>query len=70
MDTTKIGAVTFTHAPTYTGEVEISRGSTTLKVPFAALEKIVSDKVRNQAIEAIEQMSPSEVLSLSLSKKK
>lgn len=65
METTKFGAVTFTHTANHTGEVEISRAGTTVKVPFAAIESLVADKVRATAIANIEKMSPGDVLALS-----
>ena len=66
METTKIGAVTFTHTGNRTGEVEISRAGATVKVPFAAIESLVADKVRAQAIEALEKMGVGELLCLSV----
>ena len=68
MNTTKVGSIIFNHHHNYTGEVEIVRGSNSIKVSFEALEKIVSDKVRQKAIERIELMKPAELLSLPVKK--
>ena len=66
--TTKVGAVTFTHNAAMTGEVEIERAGLAVTVPFEALTKIVSDKVRQQMIEGIEELKPHEILALAASK--
>ncbi|QDD65546.1 hypothetical protein EJD96_15965 [Herbaspirillum seropedicae] len=66
--TTKVGAVTFIHNASMTGEIEIERAGLAVKVPFEALLKIVSDKVRQQMIEGIEELRPHEILALAASK--
>lgn len=66
---TKAGAVTFAHNANFSGEVEIERGGLSVKVPMEALQKIVSDKVRLQMIQNIENLKPHEILALAASKK-
>jgi autotransporter-associated beta strand protein len=66
---TKVGAVTFSHNSSFTGEVEIERGGLAVKVPFEALQKIVAEKVRFQMVENINALKPHEILALAASKK-
>jgi hypothetical protein len=63
----KAGKVEFSHIG-YSGEVEIRRGDQTMTVPFAALEKLIAEKVRTQAIARIESLSPPELLALATKK--
>jgi autotransporter-associated beta strand protein len=65
----KVGTVRFTHKQNFSGDVEITRGALKVNVPFEALEKLVSEKVRVQLIEKIEQMKPHEILALAVPKK-
>lgn len=65
----KHGAVTFTHAENFTGEVEIERGGMSIKVPFEALQKIVGEKIRRKLITSIEDMGHNDILALAASKK-
>lgn len=60
--TMKAGAVTFTHAPNYTGEVEIRRGEAAIRVSFESLKKLVAESVRTEAIARLEAMKPAELL--------
>jgi hypothetical protein len=65
----KHGAVTFTHAENFTGEVEIERGGLSVKVPFEALQKIVGEKIRRKMIMTIEDMAANDILALAAAKK-
>jgi hypothetical protein len=66
---TKVGAVTFSHNDSYSGEVEIERAGVSVKVPFEAVQKLVAEKVRAQMIASIENLKPHEILALAISKK-
>jgi hypothetical protein len=65
----KHGAVTFTHAENFTGEVEIERGGLSVKVPFEALQKVVGEKIRRKMIMTIEDMAANDILALAAAKK-
>lgn len=63
----KVGKVEFSHL-NYSGEVEIKRGEQAITVPFAALEKLIAEKVKAQAIDRLEKMSPPELLAFATKK--
>ncbi len=66
-DQLKAGKVEFHHI-NFTGEVEIRRGDARITVSFASLEKLIAEKVRMEAIERLNKMTPPELLALSTKK--
>lgn len=64
----KVGAVTFEHRHDFSGEVEIERGGMAVKVPMAALQDLVAERVRAQMIEDVQDLKPHEILALAASK--
>jgi hypothetical protein len=58
----KVGPVVFTHAENFAGEVDITKGDVTLKVPMDALVRVVAEKVRAQRIAALENAKPSDLI--------
>lgn len=63
----RVGKIDFLHT-SFSGEVEIKRGDQAITVPFAALEKLIAEKVRAQAMERLEKMSPPELLAFATKK--
>ncbi|TAL89275.1 MAG: hypothetical protein EPN62_08735 [Candidimonas sp.] len=60
----KVGAVTFTHSDSFTGDVEIRRGDTVVKVPVDTLKKLVGECVRHETILRLENVKPADLLTL------
>lgn len=60
----KVGAVTFEHTQDYSGEVDIERNGLSVKVPMAALQDLVAERVRVQLIADVQDMKPHEILAL------
>lgn len=69
MPVLKVGAVTFEYAEDFVGEVDIERGGMSVKVPMAALQTIVGERVRAQMLANIESLKTHEILALAASKK-
>lgn len=58
----KIGAATFVHDDTFGGEVEITRGSQTIRLPIASLRLFVAESIRSDEMERVRRMKPEELL--------
>lgn len=67
--TMKVGAVTFEHRDDFGGDVEIERAGMSVKVPMAALQALVAERVRAQMIADVQDLKPNEILALAASKR-
>jgi hypothetical protein len=59
---TKVDKIVFDHADNFTGEVQVSRGEVSMKVPMDAMVRLVAEKVRHDRIRALENAKPSELI--------
>lgn len=59
---TKVDKISFEHSDAYSGEVEISRGAETMKVPMEALVRLVAEKVRHDKIAELQKAKPSDLI--------
>lgn len=58
----KVDKIVFDHAPNYSGEVEITRGTVKIKVPMDSLVRMVAEKVRYDRITTLQNAKPSELI--------
>lgn len=62
LTTTKCGHVTFEHNDEFTGEVEIRKGESVIKIPMESLCKLVAEKMRNELLQQVQKMKPETIL--------
>ena len=58
----KIGAAHFTYDDAFGGDVEITKGDTTIRLSVLSLQQFVAESIRSNEMERVRRMKPEELL--------